>query len=67
MAKTLDSRTDLFSLGTVIYQMATGRLPFTGNTSAVIFHAILDRDPVPALQLNPDLPPKLQEIISKVA
>jgi serine/threonine protein kinase len=61
----LDSRTDLFSLGTVIYQMATGRLPFTGNTSAVIFHAILDRDPVPAIQLNPELPPKLQEIIGK--
>ncbi|HZR57321.1 MAG TPA: protein kinase [Terriglobales bacterium] len=63
--ETLDPRTDLFSFGTVIYQMATGRPPFSGNTSAVIFHAILDRDPVPALQINPDLPLKLQEIISK--
>jgi len=62
----LDSRTDLFSLGGVIYQMATGRLPFSGNTSAVIFHAILDRDPVPPLQINPQLPPKLQEIIEKL-
>jgi Tol biopolymer transport system component len=61
----LDTRTDLFSLGAVIYQMATGRLPFTGNTSAVIFHAILELEPVPALQLNPALPPKLQEIIDK--
>jgi serine/threonine protein kinase len=61
----LDPRTDLFALGTVIYQMSTGRLPFTGNTSAVIYHAILDRDPIPPVQLNPDLPIKLQEIISK--
>ncbi|HEV2690163.1 MAG TPA: protein kinase, partial [Bryobacteraceae bacterium] len=61
----LDARSDLFSLGTVMYQMATGRLPFSGNTSAVIFHAILERDPIPAAQLNPDLPPKLQEIIDK--
>ena len=61
----LDTRTDLFSLGAVIYQMATGRLPFTGNTSAVIFHAILELDPVPAAQLNPALPPKLQEVIEK--
>ena len=62
----LDARTDLFSLGTVIYQMATGRLPFHGNTSAVIFHAILERDPTPAAELNSQLPPKLQEIIDKL-
>jgi serine/threonine protein kinase len=62
----LDSRTDLFSLGAVLYQMATSRLPFSGNTSAVIFHAILERDPIPVLQLIPQLPPKLQEIVDKL-
>ncbi len=62
----LDARTDLFSLGTVIYQMATGALPFPGNTSAVIFNAILDRDPAPVTQLNPALPLKLQESIDKL-
>src|SRR5579862_2747807 len=62
----LDPRSDLFSLGAVIYQMTTGQLPFTGSTSAVIFNAILERDPIPAVQLNPQLPPKLQEIIGKL-
>jgi eukaryotic-like serine/threonine-protein kinase len=62
----LDSRTDLFSLGTVIYQMATGALPFAGNTSAVVFNSILERNPTPATQLNPALPPKLQECIDKL-
>src|SRR5580658_518763 len=64
--EALDVRTDLFSLGTVIYQMATGSLPFSGNTSAVIFNGILERDPVPAVQLNPQVPTKLQEIIDKL-
>src|SRR5438128_1950760 len=61
----LDARSDLFSFGALMYQMATGRLPFSGNTSALTFNAILERDPTPAVQLNPDLPPKLQEIIDQ--
>jgi serine/threonine protein kinase/Tfp pilus assembly protein PilF len=61
----LDARTDLFSFGLVLYEMVTGRLAFPGNTSGVIFHAILSQAPVSPLRLNPQLPPKLEEIINK--
>ena len=63
--KALDARTDIFSFGVVLYEMVTGVVPFRGDTSGVITHAILSQEPVPALRLNPDLPAKFEEIISK--
>jgi eukaryotic-like serine/threonine-protein kinase len=61
----LDARSDLFSFGTVLYEMATGKQAFCGNTTAVIYDAILNREPIPAMRLNPSLPPKLDEVIRK--
>src|SRR5246127_4441341 len=64
-AKELDARSDLFSFGAVLYEMCTGTMPFRGESSGVIFESILNRTPASVVRLNPDVPPKLEEIVNK--